>query len=535
MSSKLERPSHTNRMTYKGTPVINQVNTSLVSWAQQHHLSTALLLAGLLVAGLVLVQFASPNLAGTDGYYHIKFAALMRQEGLRPAFPYLPLSILNPREFYDHHFLFHIALIPFTFGDLRSGAKLASVLFAGLAFMMFWWLLQRRRVPYAALWAIALLAISEAFLYRMSMVRVQSLSLALLVLGLYFAIERKHIYLLPLGFIYVWLYDAFPLLLVVAGAYSAAAWLTEGRLEVKPVLYAGAGVLLGLAVNPYFPYNILFAVQHILPKLGEATAVRVGSEWYPYKTSQLLENSPLTLFAFISGVFALGLRGRRMDIETAASLILAVLFGIMTFQSRRFIEYFPPFTLLFCAFAWAPMLAARKAEGKDTITLPRTNHTGRMLAWLHSRIPLVLMLSVLAAGLFVTLPAAREGLLSSKPYQRYQQAATWLGVNTPSGARIFQTDWDDFPRLFYYNTHNTYLVGLDPTYMQLYDASLYDLWVEITAGNVESPSREIYGRFGAEYVFSDLNHKGFIKAADSDPGLVELYRDEEAIIYHVTH
>jgi hypothetical protein len=303
---------------------------------------------------------------------------------------------------------------------------------------------------------------------------------------------------------------------------------------VKPVLYAGAGILLGLAVNPYFPYNILFSIQHILPKLGEATAVRVGSEWYPYNTSQLLKNSPLTLLAFISGIFALGLHGRRMDIDTAASLILAVLFGIMTFQSRRYIEYFPPFTLLFSAFACAPLLATNKAESKDTSTEPRTNHTERLLAWLHSRLPLVLMVSILAAGLFVTLPATRNSLQSSKPHQRYQQAATWMSANTPSGARIFQTDWDDFPRLFYYNTHNTYLVGLDPTYMQLYDASLYNLWVEITAGDVEFPSKEIYGRFGAEYVFSDLKHKGFIKTAGTDPGLEELYRDEESVIYHVS-
>ncbi len=48
--------------------------------------------------------------------------------------------------------------------------------------------------------------------------------------------------------------------------------------------------------------------------------------------------------------------------------------------------------------------------------------------------------------------------------------------NTPEGELVFQTDWDDFPRLFFYNTHNTYLIGLDPTYMQLYNSKLYDLW-----------------------------------------------------------
>ena len=84
-------------------------------------------------ASLAFVQFASPDLPDNDGYYHIKLASLMRTEGLKPDFPWLPLSILNENEFYDHHFLFHVALIPFTFGDLRLGAKWAAVTFASLA------------------------------------------------------------------------------------------------------------------------------------------------------------------------------------------------------------------------------------------------------------------------------------------------------------------------------------------------------------------------------------------------------------------
>ena len=107
----------------------------------------------------------------------------MRTEGLKPDFPYLPLSILNENEFYDHHFLFHVALIPFTFGDLRSGAKWAAVAFASLAFLALWYLVYLQMVPLSWLWALALLGISAAFLYRISITRAQSLSLGVLALG----------------------------------------------------------------------------------------------------------------------------------------------------------------------------------------------------------------------------------------------------------------------------------------------------------------------------------------------------------------
>jgi hypothetical protein len=78
------------------------------------------------------------------------------------------------------------------------------------------------------------------------------------------------------------------------------------------------------------------------------------------------------------------------------------------------------------------------------------------------------------------------------------------------------------------------LVGLDPTYMQLYNAPLYDLWVDITKGDIERPSEVIYNRFGARYVVSDLNHGDFIRQAEKDPGLEEVYRDKEAVIFKIS-
>jgi hypothetical protein len=112
-----------------------------------------------------------------------------------------------------------------------------------------------------------------------------------------------------------------------------------------------------------------------------------------------------------------------------------------------------------------------------------------------------------------TLADSQSSLQGAKPNQLFQGASAWLVENTPAGARVFQTDWDDFPRLFFYNTHNTYLVGLDPTYMQFYDADLYAVWVDITRGRVEDPSQIIEENFGAEYILSDLIHHEFLSSS----------------------
>jgi hypothetical protein len=490
------------------------------------------LLFGLFFIFLSLVQFSTPDLPDNDGFYHLKLAYLMRTEGLKPDFPWLPLTILNSRDFYDHHFLYHVGLIPFTFGDLRLGAKWSSVFFASLAFLCVWRLFKNQRIPYPSLWALGLLAVSEAFIYRMSIPRAQSLSLAALALGLNWLLQRKYTHLAVLGFVYVWLYNAFPLLLALAGVYVLADWLINRRLELRPLLYVGAGISLGLILNPYFPDNLVFVYHHFLPKLTETTAIRVGNEWYPYDTSQLLRNSPLALAAFLSGVLAVGLSGKRMDVRTTASFLLACLFGLMLFQSRRFIEYFPAFALVFAAFAWEPLV--REKLGASPNRPGSADHAlGKKLHRLGISLPALALLLVLIPGLWLTFQASRASIQRSKPYGLYAGASAWLAANTPAGARVFQTDWDDFPRLFFYNTHNTYLIGLDPTYLLLEDEDLYAQWVDITQGEVEQPSEMIAKRFRSEYVITDLQHEDFLAQAESDSGLVEVYRDEEAVVFQV--
>ena len=478
--------------------------------------------------GMALIQFATPDMPDNDGFYHIKLAWLMRTEGLKPDFVFLPLSILNEREFYDHHFLFHVALIPFTFGDLRIGAKWAAVTFASLAFLAVWYLFHRQRVPFAWLWGLALLGISDAFLYRMSITRAQSLSLAVLALAYAWLLEGKHRHLAILAFVYVWMYDAFPLLLALAVLHFLAVALTERRFEFRPLLYISGGIILGMIINPYFPDNLIFSYHHMLPKLTDATSVRVGNEWYPYDTKQLLDNSLPALIAFASGSLALGLSGRKMDSRSALGLFVSLLFGLMLFQARRFVEYFPPFALIFAAFAWAPLFNPEPATDK-----PANPPQIRFASILRADFPVILLSLAVALSIARSVFPARAAIDGSKPYGLYANASAWLENHTPAGSRVFQTDWDDFPRLFFYNTHNTYLVGLDPTYLQLYDSDLYDLWVEITQGDVENPSHIIATTFASRYIHTDLNHGDFLQIAAEDPGLKEVYRDDQAVIFEV--
>jgi len=458
------------------------------------------------------VQFATPGIADNDGYYHIKLAQLIREQGLKPAFVWLPLTILGRDAFYDHHLLYHIFLTFFARGDLTLGAKLAAVVAPALAFAAIWWLLRGQGVRWASIWAMGLFAVSQAFLYRMSMPRAQAASLLVLALGMHWMLHRRYRLLIPLGFFYVWLYNAFPLLLMMGVLYVAAAFLTERRIEWRALVYPAMGMGLGLVINPYFPQNITFIVSHIAPKIGEST-ISVGNEWYPYETWTLVENSGFALAAFLLGALALGWRGRRIDRPTLMAFFTAIAFGYMLFKSRRFVEYYPAFALIFAALSAAPAIEN----------------------WLSRRArsaPAILM-AALVVPLVITLGDARGAMARSKPADLYAGASIWLREHTPPGSMVFQTDWDDFTRLFFYNTSNLYTLGLDPTYMELYDADLYNTWVRITQGKIERPGDIIRSRFGGEYVMSDLDHTAFLAKAKDDPGLKEVYRDKYAVIFQL--
>jgi hypothetical protein len=486
--------------------------------------------AGVLAVALILfalIQWATPGIVGNDGYYHIKMGYLIGREGLTPAFEALPFTILNQAAYYDHHLLFHLFLALFAPVDpavdggaaLTQGAKFSSVILPSLAVVAVWWLLRGRRVPYPAVWAIALFAVSEAFLYRMSMVRAQSGALLILVLALHWLLGGRYRLLALLGFVFVWFYNAFPLLLVVTGVYVVAVWLLERRIVWAAIGYPILGILLGLIINPYFPENLVFIAGHLLPKFGES-AIPVGNEWSPYQTWTVVQNSGFALAAFLLGVLAIGWREERIDRASLVALGLAVVFGFALFKSRRFVEYFPPFALIFLAFSSAPILREWQTRARDYSPVRRL--------W-----PALAAGGILAGMVWITIVDARALIADSKPADQYAEAMLWLGREAPRGTTIFQTDWDDFTRQFFYFDNARYINGLDPTFMQQYDEALYDEWVAITRGRVEAPSELIRERFGAQYVFSDLEHTAFMKVAAADPDLLEVYRDDYAVIYSV--
>ncbi len=499
---------------------------------------------GLLVATVLValtfsaIQWSTPNVVGVDGYYHIKIAAIMREQGwqmLLPLhFPWLPTTILNPAEFTDHHLLYHLLLTPFTLLDLRIGAKLSAVIFASTALLVAYQVMVESRVRFALVWLMLLIASAAPFLYRLSMTRRQALTLTLLLLALYLAFTHRKRWLAPLGFAFIWLFDGFPLLLGVCGAAFLGDWWQRRRPDWGLLTYPTIGIVLGTIVHPYFPNNVWFSYLHMLPKALQLfglrhgdDVIRVGNEWYPYNTEFLLSANWLALLFVPLGFVPILLdprpsRMRQIDGRVLATSIVALAFLVMFLRARRWVEAEPAFALLFCALAWSLALPDWLTDRLRRLGLPRWE-------------PLLLAAAIVVAAplTFTSVRAAMSDVKGAREHTQYRDAALWIARNSPPGSRVFNTDWDDFPELYYWNTHNVYLNGLDPTYMYLHDPQLYLSWRAITRGQVERPGATIRDRFDAAYVFTDRLHSAFLRHAAADPELIEVFRNNETVVFRV--
>jgi len=495
-----------------------------------------------------------------DGYYHIKWSSLLwenfKQGKWLPTFEWLPLTVLNPKDYADHHFLFHLLQIPFLwFFDAVTAAKVAAVTYATLAIFSIYWMLYRYGVKHQLIWLAAIMTCANAFYYRMNMAKAPPLTIIITVLGIHLLFQRKYVWLLPLMFAFVWTYSLFPLLWFAAIIWTVIIAWNERRFEWRPLAYATGGMILGNVINPYFPTNLLLFAEHFITKfkVGSDFVVAVGGEWYPYTGMELLMNFPIAMLAMLVGYILFGPKNGKLPEKAAFFLAFTSILLAAQFRSKRFAEYFPPFAILFAAFAWDAFTAPKAAELPDEFKrdidpyLDAEKPTETQAIWATVRHASVWVLGIsLCVFWFYNLVGLHkfgfdeagmiDNIQSNEPGDKYKLAMEWAtgldetgADNIPKGEIIFNCTWDDFPKLFFYDTKHRYVYGLDPNYLYSQNPELYKLLKDLTEGKVDDPAPMIRDKFGANYIFADAKENTEMIAKALDSGWAEMiYEDADA-------
>jgi hypothetical protein len=509
---------------------------------------------------MVLLQFSTNAICcgDWDGYYHIRWSAELwnsfKGGHWLPEFKWLPLTVLNPKDYADHHFLFHLLQIPFLwFFEPVMAAKVAAVFYGSLAIFSVYWLMFRYKIDYLLLWFFALLTCANPFFYRMNMAKAPPLTIIITIIGIYLLFERKYKWLLPLMFLFVWTYSLFPLLWIASVIWAVIIAWNERKVEWKPVAYTTGGLVLGNLINPYFPNNLLLFWEHFVTKvkIGTDFAVAVGGEWYPYNGQQLLTHFPIAMIAMLVGYILFMPRSRKLPEKASFFLGFVTILLLAQFRSIRFAEYFPPFAILFGAFSWQAFKVSqahrlpedfqREIEpfldkDKPTERQQYFDYAKQISLWIVG-ILLVVLMYYNFRGIKIG-SIEQEGLITSiknnEDNDRYRRVTDWAKENIPEGERIFNCNWDDFPKLFYFDTKHAYVYGLDPNYLYTENPDLYKLLNDITAGKVDDAAQQIREKFGARYVFADERENQDMIAKLLESGWAEIvYEDNEGRILKI--
>jgi hypothetical protein len=406
-------------------------------------------------------------------------------------------------------------------------------------------MLVRYRIRFSLLWLLALLACSAPFLYRLNMAKAPPFAIIFLIAGIHLLFSRRYWPLFPLSFIFALTYDMFVLLLLAAFIWTAVIGWTERRLEWRPLMWVVVGCTAGLVINPYFPTNFLLLYEHLKIKVTASEfSTKVGGEWYPYDTWEFFGNSVVACAAMVIGYLAFEPSDRKRAHHSLFFLIFASVLMIMTARWRRIAEYWPPFAVMFSAFALQPWLEGTRSTltrlSDDMLDelqpfldrpSPQTPELDNRVLWQ------IVAIGVVSIGLgtvfFLNLRQTIKDIAASDPHEQYRAGAQWMRANIAPHQLIFNTDWDDFPRLFYYDPDHAYITGLDPTYLYDKNRALSQLYDRITLGEEEDPGPLIRDRFGARYVFTDNGHHDFFDNARESGWFEIVYEDTQCTVLHI--
>lgn len=500
---------------------------------------TRLFLVFLFSFAFLLVLQSTTIFPDPDSFYHAGMTQIIRDGDWIPkTFSWLSFTILGSN-YVDHHYLYHIALIPFSFIHPLLGLKVATAFFGGLFLVVFARVLFSLRVKYPELFLILLIT-HGPLLFRLSLVKAPSFSLLILLLMILAMVRKQWVMLGLVSFVYVWAYDGWVIGFIVAGVVwvvrafgvmvyqghtvSFRGYIREVCSKESLALMGSvcAGIVLGIIVNPYFPGNVSFFYDHIVKIgfIGYRQVIGVGGEWYGYPLPELMGASAIAMAFFVLAMTMFFLRLKEQDEWSLVALMLTLLFAIATVRSQRHVEYFIPFLVMFIALASRPLEFASVREA-----VLKRMHSKRWVAVGY------IVLFVVSFAVTKDFLLVRRQLNNGFQFTFLKEESEWIQEHIPNGETVFHSNWDEFPALFFYNRANRYVAGLDPAFLYANDKKRFFLWRDITQGTLsKNLSSILRTEFGSHVVLASSKHDK-LRANLESQGFVKRFEGPNAAVY----
>lgn len=482
---------------------------------------------------LGLVQFSSPNVADPDAFYHLRQAQLFRQEKFNAVtkFPWLPYSVVSSSG-ADPWWGFHMLLSGFSYRNGGSQKiKFLTVILGTLLCSTFFLLLRNMKVRWDLFWTVILLIASSDFLFRIIMLRPHVVSVTLLLITIWLLIKR---YYLPL-FIVVLIWStievsALIMIPVIALWTLLDHYVTPSR-RLRPAIITMVGLAIGILVHPSFPNN-LNLIKSLVSVLGysiRGVDLTQGNELGHYQLDTFL-NVNLVILPIWGIAIATWFKHSATRYSAASKFLFSISVGacIAAIFVRRFVEYWIPLAVFFSAYIFQPYIA--ELSIKNIMNWFRRS-------W-HFRLSLSIVIITFILASYYTVAQTMSYLRASTPSHAFQGATQWLVEHSATEEIVFNTRWDQFAPLFYWDQKNYYVAGMDPTFMYLYNQTLYQEWYDISTDKPTDSGalREVLvNNFHAKYLFlENMKNPKLKNLADTNSNIFKIeYSDSNTTLYKI--
>ena len=434
------------------------------------------------------LHFSSPNIPDPDSFYHLRHSEILRRTSWSDTgFPWAYYSAIRTHS-ADLWYGFHLLLIPFTFGGgTVIGIKIAGVFLTSLLLAAYYLAAKRQKFIFPAFWPFLFLLAVPNVLFQLLMVRPHMVSLALAVLLLSFLSFGKLLAVFSVSAAITFFHLNF--FWIGPGIALAVffASLIYKDFEIKKVLAVALGTAGGALLRPEPISALKLAYIQVVKLLFEkqsALPLLFGRELAPLSFKTLFQTSFLFFLLWGAAIAACVWTGYRFreqfkkvsseaKIFLLTSGLLSLIFFLMSlFIARRSYILWVAFGTLFIASA-ATFLFPKKSQQNSFLALAA----------------IIFLLMVPYALFKNSLSMARN----AAPPDYLREAAEWLRGHSDYGDIVFNTHWDNFSPLFFWNQANYYIGGMDPIFQYAYNPELYwkfhhisiDEYGDLTCGEIE--------------------------------------------------
>jgi hypothetical protein len=469
----------------------------------------------------LIIRMGFAGVPDPDSFYHFRHAALYAERGVTmSAFPWLVYSVIS-RYASDVGYGFHLLLVPFTLArDPVLGVELAAAFEIALIMVLFYWVMRRHAIAYAFAWPYLLVFFAPAIVYTVMQTRPQTLTMGFAALLLSFLLSGSPWGVFAAsGALTFFHLNAAAVVPAVVAVTAGVQGTVERRWEWRKWAAAALGVGVGLALRP----NIIGTVRLLYVQTVVHEVVRqrhlpllFGREWSPMSPAAAAGFSYfLLIWAAMIVVFLVAVGRKALAKEDRTFLWTSLLLSVACLAAamlvtKRMVPLWAAFSVMFAAKTFSSLLD------------PRDRRPGRLLgddARLIAALSLgVLLVVMMGSGVNQVALQRRWG---GGRGERLRAAAEWIGSHGRKGDIVYNVDWAAFPELFFWNTKQYYVSGLDVIFLYAYDEGLYwkahhlatgeataRTWgtMEMPAGGGEDTYTALRQDFKASYVVLDRQH-----------------------------